>query len=63
MDDRFFTRPILNNPYEYPSRHWELDSEGQPTQQIIERRRGAEFVTPIPKPKKYKSSGKQLAMM
>ena len=24
----FFDAPILNSPYEYPSRHWELDSEG-----------------------------------
>ena len=28
----------------------ELDSSGQPTQNIIERRRRAEFITPIPKP-------------
>jgi len=24
MDNRFFERPILNSPYEYPKRHWEL---------------------------------------
>ena len=59
MDDRFFTQPILNSPYERPSRHWELDADGQPTQQILEYRRGAEFVTPIPKPKKQKKSGKE----
>ena len=54
MSDRFFEQPILNSPYEYPSRHWELDSQGQPTQKIIEKRRRAEFITPIPKPKKRK---------
>lgn len=54
MSNQFFERPILNSPYEYPSRHWELDSNGQPTQQIIETRRRAEFITPIPKPKKQK---------
>jgi hypothetical protein len=43
MDNRFFEKPILNSPYEYPSRHWELDAEGQPTQQIISKRRRAEF--------------------
>ena len=43
MDNRFFEKPILNSPYEYPARHWELDDQGQPTQQIIERRRRAEF--------------------
>ena len=35
-------------------RHWELDEFGQPTQKIIERRRSAKFITPIPKPKKRK---------
>ena len=51
--NQFFEKPILNSPYDYPARHWEL-IEGQPTQQIIESRRRAEFVTPIPKPKKQK---------
>jgi type III restriction enzyme len=37
MGNRFFEEPILNSPYEYPLRHWELDREGQPTQKIIER--------------------------
>jgi type III restriction enzyme len=54
MDDRFFERPILNSPYAYPARHWELDAQGQPTGQIIETRRTAQFITPIPKPKKHK---------
>src|SRR3990170_4541245 len=48
----FFDHPILNSPYERPERHWELDEQGQPTQKIIEDRRRAEFITPIPKPKK-----------
>lgn len=59
MENRFFEQPILNSPYEYPARHWELDAEGQPTQQIIESRRIAEFITPIPKPKKRKGSTAQ----
>lgn len=54
MTDLFFKQPILNSPYEYPSRHWELDKEGQPTQKIIESRRRADFITPIPKPRKRK---------
>ncbi len=41
MDNGFFERPILNSPYEYPLRHWELDKDGQPTQSIIEQRRRA----------------------
>ena len=51
MKNPFFDHPILNSPYEYPKRHWELDQDGQPTQQIIESRRGAEFISPIPKPR------------
>jgi type III restriction enzyme len=54
MDNHFFERPILNSPYSYPEHHWELDSEGQPTQRIVDARRRAEFITPIPKPKKQK---------
>src|SRR5690242_6478612 len=37
MANPFFEHPILNSPYEYPKRHWELDDQGQPTQQVIER--------------------------
>jgi type III restriction enzyme len=54
MSNAFFEQPILNSPYEAPARHWELDQDGQPTQQIVPARRKAEFVTPIPKPKKRK---------
>jgi Type III restriction enzyme, res subunit len=59
MANPFFERPILNSPYECPRQHWELDDQGQPTQQIIETRRRAEFITPIPKPKKRKKANPQ----
>src|SRR5262245_1880412 len=59
MTNAFFERPILNSPYEYPRRHWELDEQGQPTQQIIETRRQSKFITPIPKPKKRKAGASQ----
>lgn len=52
MTEQFFDTPILNSPYEYPERHWELDKDGQPTNQVIAHRRQAEFITPIPKTKK-----------
>jgi type III restriction enzyme len=55
----FFDHPILNSPYEYPRRHWELDESGQPTQKIRNVRRRADFITPIPKPKKRKKTPKQ----
>ena len=63
MTDLFFEQPVLNSPYERPSRHWELDETGQPTQQIVERRRPAEFVSPIPQPKKRKGSAQQAALV
>ena len=64
MSDQFFERPILNSPYDYPGRHWELDETDQPTQSVVESRRRAEFVSPIPLPKKRKgSSSDQTAMV
>jgi type III restriction enzyme len=63
MANPFFDHPILNSPYAYPARHWELDNEGQPTQQILERRRRAEFITPIPKPRKRQGSAAQQQMI
>ncbi|OQB89753.1 MAG: Type III restriction enzyme, res subunit [Verrucomicrobia bacterium ADurb.Bin118] len=63
MSNPFFDHPILNSPYEYPRKHWELDDQGQPTQRVIERRRRAEFITPIPKPKKRKRGTQQEEMV
>ena len=63
MGNDFFEHPILNSPYQYPVRHWELDESGQPTQRIIETRRKAEFVTPIPKPRKHKTAATQQGMV
>ncbi|MGO9466336.1 MAG: BPTD_3080 family restriction endonuclease [Isosphaeraceae bacterium] len=59
MANPFFEHPILNSPYECPQKHWELDEQGQPTQRVIDNRRRAEFITPIPKPKKRKRGGTQ----
>jgi type III restriction enzyme len=63
VNNQFFEHPILNSPYDYPARHWELDAQGQPTQQILERRRRAEFITPIPKPKKRKGQPAQASLL
>lgn len=59
MSNAFFERPVVNSPYEYPHQHWELDSTGQPTGSLIDRRRRAEFITPIPKPKKRRAGTRQ----
>lgn len=64
MENAFFDHPILNSPYAYPSRHWELDKEGQPTQRINEYRRSADFITPIPKPRKQtRENHEQIALV
>jgi type III restriction enzyme len=63
MSTPFFDDPILNSPYAQPSRHWALDASGQPTQQIAAFRRRAQFITPIPKPKKQKKMPKQDAFI
>ena len=59
MSNQFFERPIVNSPYEYPRQHWELDDTGQPTGVLLDRRRRADFVTPIPKAKKRRGSRQQ----
>ena len=63
MDNPFFDAPILNSPYAYPSRHWELDATGQPTQVIKPSRRSADFITPIPTPRKQKGAMTQSALL
>jgi type III restriction enzyme len=62
MLNPFFEHPILNSPYERPQQHWELDQDGQPTQRIIDTRRRAEYITPIPQPRKRKQP-KQTVMV
>jgi len=63
MTDHFFQKPILNSPYLEPRRHWELDKTGQPTQQIIDRRRASELITPIPRAKRQQGPGEQASLL
>jgi type III restriction enzyme len=51
----FFEHPILNSPYAYPSRHWEPDADGQPTNSLTPSRRRSHLITPVPKAKKRKA--------
>jgi len=60
--DKFFAQPILNSPYDYPSRHWELDEKGQPTKQIVATRRGSRFISPIPLPRSQPGAQDTLAL-
>lgn len=62
MSNQFFEQPILNSPYDYPSRHWELDDKGQPTQEIVRSRRESSFISPIPKPRRHRGEQGTLAL-
>lgn len=63
MSDQFFEKPILNSPYEYPNQHWRLDESGQPIDgPPAQFRRKAEFITPIPRPRKRKGPTEQTQM-
>jgi type III restriction enzyme len=62
MSNPFFDHPVINSPYKYPGCHWELDETGQPTQKKIPSRRAAEFISPIPKPRKRKGQAEQTSM-
>ncbi|MBU0724155.1 MAG: DEAD/DEAH box helicase family protein [Alphaproteobacteria bacterium] len=62
MRESFFERPILNGPYGYPDRHWELDDDGQPTNRLIESRRRSDLITPVPKPKKRRQNQTSLIL-
>ncbi|GAB4228636.1 MAG: hypothetical protein Kow0032_09190 [Methyloligellaceae bacterium] len=48
----FQENPILNTPFEKPTRHWKLDSKGQPTGEIGEGRRDPGYVIPVAKPRR-----------
>ena len=56
MSLTFAEQPILNSPYEYPSRHWLLDN-GAPSDQIAPTRRQAEYVTPVPPARRQAGQG------
>lgn len=60
MTDRFFEKPILNSPYEYPAEHWELDDQGQPTSRVLPYRRASKYLTPIPKAKKRRAEQRDM---
>jgi type III restriction enzyme len=63
LNSSFFDHPILNSPYARPGRHWELDADGQPTGVVVDSRRDARFITPIPRPKKQKRAKGQTRLI
>lgn len=64
MSQSFFDHPILNSPYEPPTRYHALDEDGQPLEQPpINGRRPCDFITPVPKPKRRSTKGAQASML
>ena len=62
VEQGFFEQPILNSPYEYPARHWELDENRQPTNRIVDRRRSVTFITRIPAARKQRTKQAELGL-
>ena len=58
MDDRVIDNPIINSPYDRPSRHFEFDSDGI-TNRIVDGRRPSSYFVPVPRPRKR---GQQLEL-
>ena len=52
----FFDNPVLNSPYEVPTRHWEL-VDNVPTNKIVEERRKSAYVTPIARARRQAGAG------
>ena len=53
-------QPILNSPYAYPGRHWELENS-LPTDRIVEQRRQSEYIVPVP-PSRRESTQRALPL-
>jgi type III restriction enzyme len=62
MTQSFFDRPILNSPYAFPERHWEIVDK-QPTNRIIEARRRSDLISPVPESKKQRQRRGQPQMV
>ena len=64
MPTSFFEQPILNSPYEVPTRHHALDAEGQPLEQPpAPGRRRSELLTPVPKPRRKQGRSAQASFV
>ncbi|MDE3031765.1 MAG: DEAD/DEAH box helicase family protein [Acidobacteriota bacterium] len=51
--------PILNSPYEAPTRHWKFDDDGI-TDQVLQGRRPSAYFMPIPAAKRRQAAQAQL---
>ncbi|WFE94452.1 MULTISPECIES: hypothetical protein [Micromonospora] len=51
MGDRVIDNPIINSPYEAPSRYFDFDRDGI-TDRVLDGRRPSSFFIPVPRPRK-----------
>lgn len=59
MSSRFFDPALLDSPDERPSKRWEPGDDGPPSGRILDACRRAQFIPPIPKPRKSRSAANQ----
>lgn len=64
MTKPFYAEPILNSPYEVPTRHHALSENGEPLDHPpIEGRRRSEYIAPVPKSRRSKEGAKKQASL
>jgi type III restriction enzyme len=52
----FYHAPIPKSPYEHLARHWKLDENGVPTDEVVHNCRRAESITTTPAPQRRAQS-------
>ena len=64
MASSFYDQPVLNSPYEPPSRYHALDADGQPLDlPPVPGRCRSELITPVPKPRKRQRKSSQASFV
>jgi hypothetical protein len=58
MSQVIIENPIINSPYEEPTRHFRFGEEGI-TNEVVNERRSSSYFVPIARPKKSKSGPEQ----
>ncbi len=51
MPDAAIDNPILNGPYDEPTRHWKFDDDGI-TDEVVSARRASGYFVPVPAARK-----------
>ena len=63
MSELSVEETILNSPYAYPGRRYELNPDGQPTNRIQDNWRRSDPIIPVPKTKRQRRNAKQGALL